>query len=303
VRDGHTWKASEVKPQYTLAEAGLLTPDTKYYWHVRSMDAKGVWGRWSKTFSFTARGPAYPLDVKVDWNEAEGVGTLKWKANPVGRRPVRYRVYGSDEKGFTVMDKARQLALGISAKNEMAAWSPWAPPNFIAETTGTQFVVMGPDVDPAGNKTYYRVVAVDERDKRSGPSDYAVGSRPVIYSKPLVTAEVGEEYTYQVRANRSLGDLSGRMQGGNQVSGYFDIEKPKFALEQGPAWLELDEATGMLRGTPDATGKVEVTVTVTIDREVRKLDEKALVWGRENVLSTATERVGTDTQKFVIDVQ
>jgi hypothetical protein len=59
----------------------------------------------------------------------------------------------------------------------------------------------------------------------------------------------------------------------------------------------------MLRGTPDAPGKVEVTVTVTIDREVRKLDEKALVWGRESVLSTATKRVGTDTQKFVIDVQ
>jgi hypothetical protein len=93
------------------------------------------------------------------------------------------------------------------------------------------------------------------------------------------------------------------MQGGNQVSGYFDIEKPKFALEHGPAWLELDEATGMLRGTPEATGKAEVTVTVTIDREVRELDEKALVWGRENVLSTTTERVGIDTQKFVIDVQ
>ena len=46
-----------------------------------------------------------------------------------------------------------------------------------------------------------------------------------------------------------------------------------------------------------------MTVTVTIDREVRKLDEKALVWGRENVLSTATKRVGTDTQKFVIDVR
>jgi hypothetical protein len=267
------------------------------------MDAKGVWGPWSKTFSFTARGPAYPLDLKVDWDEAKRVGTLKWKANPLGRRPVRYRVYGSDEKGFTVMDKARQLALGISAKNEMAAWNPWAPPNFVAETADTQLVVMGPDVSPAGNKAYYRVVAVDERDKRSGPSDYAVAPRPVIYSKPLETAEVGGEYKYQVRANRSLGDLSARMQGGNQVSGYFDIEKPKFALKQGPAWLELDEATGMLRGTPDVTGKAEVTVTVTIDREMRNLDEKALVWGREDVLSTATERVGTDTQKFVIDVQ
>jgi hypothetical protein len=36
---------------------------------------------------------------------------------------------------------------------------------------------------------------------------------------------------------------------------------------------------------------------------VRKLDEKALIWGRENVLSTAIERVGSATQRFVIDVQ
>jgi hypothetical protein len=303
VRDGDTWKASEVKPQYTLSEPGLLTPDTKYYWHVRAMDANGLWGPWSKTFCFTARGAAYPLDVKVIWDEPKGVGTLRWRANPVGRKPAKYRVYGSNEEGFTVMDKPRQLDLGISAKNEMAQWSPWAPPNFIAETTDTQLVVLGPDAHPAGNKTYYRVVAVDERDRRSGPSEYALGPRPVIYTKPRVTAKVGQEYEYKIGANRSLGDLSARMQGGNQVAGYFDVEKPRFILAQGPAWLKIDEATGLLSGTPEAAGKVEVAVTATIDREVRNLDEKVLVWGNEKVLSTATEPVGTATQKFVIDVQ
>jgi hypothetical protein len=83
---------------------------------------------------------------------------------------------------------------------------------------------------------------------------------------------VGEEYEYKVSANCSLGDLSGRMQGGNQVSGYFDIEKPRFALEQGPAWLKIDPSTGVLSGTPEAPGKVEVVVTATIDRS--RLDEK-----------------------------
>jgi hypothetical protein len=297
------WTFSKVKPQCTLREPGLLTPDTRYYWRVRAMDAKGVWGPWSKAFSFTARGAAYPLDVKVDWDEAKGVGTLKWKANPVGRKPAKYRAYGSDEKGFTVMDKPRQLSLGVSAKTDMAAWSPWAPPNFIAETTDTQLVVIAPDVSPAGNKTYYRVVAVDERDKRSGPSDYAVGPRPVIYSMPVVTAKTGQPYQYKVSANRSLGDLTARMQGGNQVTGYFDIEKPKFALAQGPTWLKIDEATGVVSGIPEAAGRAEVMVTATIDRQVRLLDEKALVWGREKVLSTTTKRIGTATQKFVIDVQ
>jgi hypothetical protein len=36
---------------------------------------------------------------------------------------------------------------------------------------------------------------------------------------------------------------------------------------------------------------------------VRKLDEKALVWGREKVLSTPSERVGAATQNFVIEVR
>ena len=44
----------------------------------------------------------------------------------------------------------------------------------------------------------------------------------------------------------------------------------------------------MLSGTPDAKGKVQVAITATIDRQVRKLDEKALVWGNEKVLATTT---------------
>ena len=103
--------------------------------------------------------------------------------------------------------------------------------------------------------------------------------------------------------NRSLGHLSARMRGSRQVRGYFDIEKPRFALVRGPAWLKIDEATGVLSGRPDAAGKVEVSVTATIDRQVRKLDPKALVWGREKVLSTTAERVGTATQKYLIAVR
>ncbi len=41
---------------------------------------------------------------------------------------------------------------------------------------------------------------------------------------------------------------------------------------------------------------------VTIDREVRKLDEPTLKWGDEKVISTGTERVGAAGQKFVIEV-
>ena len=300
-KDGIVMSAT-VKGQYTLPRPGLLSPDQRYYWHVRAMDDKGVWGPWSKTWSFRPRGPACPLDVAVDAAAAKGKGVLRWKANPAGRPPVRYRVYGSDEKGFTIADERYQSTVGIT-KTEMADWNPWFPANFIAETTTTELAVLGCCVDaPAANKTYYRVVAVDARGKRSGASDYATGPRPVFYSRPVTTAKVGTEYRYQARANRSLGDLTARMLEGNQVSGYFDIEKVTFTLERGPPWLSIDEATGVLSGTPDAAGKVEVAVTVTLTREVRTLDEKALAWGREKVLSTTVERVGTGTQRFVIDV-
>ena len=72
-----------------------------------------------------------------------------------------------------------------------------------------------------------------------------------------------------------------------ETANFWDIEKPKYALEKGPNWLKLDAATGVLSGTPDAAGKFDVAITATIDREVRKLDENALGWGNEKVLSTS----------------
>jgi len=281
----------------------ILTPDRRYYWRVRAMDDKGLWGPWSKTWSFIPRGPAYPVSVTFDYDPVKGTGILRWVANPIGRRPAKYRIYGSDEKGFTIADNACQSTVGIT-KAEMAAWNPWFPANFIAETTATELTVVGAIVElPAANKTYYRVVALDEQGKRSGSSDYATAPRPVIYTRPVVSAKVGAEYRYQARANRSLGDLSARMKDNQQVSGYFDIEKPAFTLEQGPAWLKIDQASGILSGTPDVAGQVEVVVAARIERNVRTLDEKMLTWGNEKVLSTSTERIGSATQHFIISVQ
>jgi len=286
------------KAQYTLPHVGLLTPDRTYYWHVRARDEKGVWGPWSKTWSFTPRGPAYPVDVALDYDKNRRHGILRWKPNPVGRRPVRYRVYGSDEKGFSVSDEPYAVAVGASKE----LTSPF-PANFIAETTATRLAVLGPGIDlPAANKAFYRVVAVDGNGKLSGPSDYAVAPRPVIYTGPATAARVGEEYRYQVRAIRSLGDLRNRVVNGKLTAGFWDIEHPVYVLEQGPGWLSIDQTTGLLSGTPDSPGTAEVAVTVTTDREVRELDEFKLGWGQEKVVGTSIERVGSDTQRFTIVV-
>jgi hypothetical protein len=104
--------------------------------------------------------------------------------------------------------------------HEVAAWNPWFPANFIGETASTELAVLGPSItSPAANRTFYRVVAVDDQGKRSGPSDYVASPRPVICSKPVTTAKLGAAYCYQTCATRSLGDLSARMKGDQQVSG------------------------------------------------------------------------------------
>ena len=290
------------KAQYALPQPGLLTPDRKYYWHVRAMDDQGLWGPWSKTWSFIPRGPAIPVKVTLDFDPVKGTGILRWTANSIGRRPTQYRIYGSDEKGFTIADKAYQSTVGIT-KAEMAPWNPWFPANFIAETTATELEIIGANVKfPAANKTYYRVVAVDEQGKRSGPSDYATAPRPTIFGKPTTQARVGTEYRCQLQANRSLGDLRLRIVNGKETANFWDIEKPRFAIEQGPAWLKIDPATGLLSGTPAAAGKIDVAVTVTIDQEVRKLDDGTLGWGNEKVTSISTERVGSATRRYSIEV-
>ena len=68
---------------------------------------------------------------------------------------------------------------------------------------------------------------------------------------------------------------------GKETMNYWDRETPRFTIEKGPAWLKIDERTGVLSGVPDSPGKVVVAVTATIDREVRKLDDRTLSWGQE----------------------
>jgi hypothetical protein len=290
--------ADRGKPQYTTPDGGLLAVDENYYWHVRAKNAQGVWGPWSATWSFTPRGPASPTDVTLAIDRDRGTGNLRWKANPAGRRPVKYRIYGSDEKGFTISDKPYKGIVGVSK-----VVSDDRPGNFMTEVTATEGAVIGADINlPNANRAYYRVVAVDEKGNRSGPSDFAEAPRPLFWSRPVTDARVGSEYRYAPTVIRSLGDLRTRVVDGKETMNYWDIESPRFALEFGPDWLKIDEHTGVLSGVPTRPGKVVITVTATIDREVRKLDEKALSWGLEKTLSTSTQRIGTATQSFTLEI-
>ncbi len=66
--------------------------------------------------------------------------------------------------------------------------------------------------------------------------------------------------------------------------------------------LKIDEATGLLSGTPDVPGKVEVVVAARLQRVVEEIDLDALVWGVRRVTGVTTEKMGPAIQKFVIGV-
>jgi hypothetical protein len=286
------------KDRYTLPHGGLLASDQKYYWRVRAKNEKGVWGPWSPIWSFTPRGPSAPVDVTLAFDPDRSVGTLQWKPNPAGPKPAKYRIYGSDEKGFSVSDEPFKVVVGASKEVPSTREA-----NFVTEVAATETAVIGAEVKLTNaNRAFYRVVAVDEQGKRSGPSDFAEAPRPILYSRPVTDAKVGSEYRYTLSAIRSLGDVRTRVVDGKETMDYWDLEAPRFALKQGPAWLKIDASTGLLSGVPDCPGKIKIVVTATIDLEVRILDSGKLSWGLEKIVSTGTQRVGVATQKFTIDV-
>jgi hypothetical protein len=294
--------------RYTLKAPGELNPDREYYWHVRAKDDKGVWGPWSRTWRFTPRGPAPPLDVAIDYDPDTNCGTLRWTRNPLGRRPVAYRVYASDEKGFSISDTPSEVAAGVyDFRNKSASKPPTKlAANFLGETSTEQLVVISPGVDAKlsdANKAYYRVVAIDEQGNRSGPSDYAAAPRPVIYTTPVERARLDGEYQYQVRAIRSIGDVRTRVVDGREVMNYWDVEQVRFRIEKGPAWLTIDEASGLLSGKPNRAGRDEVVVTATLEHEQRPLDPAQLQWGIEKVTDSRVGSVGTAKQVFAIETR
>ncbi|UCD00156.1 MAG: hypothetical protein JSW66_09795 [Phycisphaerales bacterium] len=264
--------ASQGKAQWVAPSVGLLNPGTYYYWRVRAKNTHGVWGPWSEVTSFRCAAPGVPINVRAISDQDAGKVVLKWDANPRGRRPALFRIYGSNEKGFTISDTEYMVVMGrgfcenmdqFNAKDDIPSRNAVeTPSNFMTATNKSSLMIVGPGLGlPNVNKAFYRVVAVDENGNVSGASDYADFSRPFIYSRLPEKVKVDRVLGHRLGVVASIGDL--RCKPGYKAA-FWDREYLRFSLVQAPRWLELDPQTGEIAGTPEVEdiGQHEVVVQV-----------------------------------------
>jgi len=261
------------KTEWIVPCVGLLNPDTDYYWRVRAKNANGVWGPWSEVSSFKCAAPGVPINVRAIADDNTGTVVLMWEANPRGRRPVMFKVYGSDEKGFTISDTEYMVVMGRGFCKNMDEFDSKAdipsrnvvrtPANFVTATGESSLMVVGPGLSlPNANRAFYRVVAVDESGNESGASDYADFPRPFIYSRLPEKVKSGQLFTHRLGVIASIGDLKCKP---GYKAAFWDREYLSFSLIQAPHWLKVDSQTGEISGiaSVDDVGSQEVVLRVT----------------------------------------
>jgi len=252
---------------------------------VRARNTDGLWGPWSAPASFAPRAPGVPVGVRCETDWRQRTVTLRWRPNPEGAPPVQYEVHASDERGFTA--SREPYAVVVGGEKETVEF----PANLLAETTACELVVVGPGAGgtgtpvsasirggtagghlasaggPAscGGHCFFRVVAVDGDGVRSGPSDYAEAPRPLVYSRPPARILAGQTGVYAMQVTRSSGDLRCVSRGARRYCAAFrDADELDFILDEGPAFIELDGASGRMTFRPEAHHVGTHTVTVRV---------------------------------------
>ncbi|HUR58959.1 MAG TPA: transglutaminase domain-containing protein, partial [Opitutaceae bacterium] len=220
--EGQTKGATE----FILSRPGRLTAGKRYFWHVRAKSDRGVWGAWSPTWNFVPQGPALPINVRFGTNDPDKL-TLAWDVARDGRKPAAFRIYASDEKGFSVSDSAYEVAVGNQRERGLFPGRKTAtfPANFLAAVSESTLSLRP-------RHAFYRVVAVDENGTRSGSSEYVVAPRPFIHSDPPRVTKVGAPVDYTPKTIASIGDLTYRDFGigGPYQGAFWDAERPAYSF-------------------------------------------------------------------------
>lgn len=245
---------------YAIPYLGLINPSQTYYWRVRARSADGVWGPWSKAFTFSAAAPAVPVRVAARLDAPARAASLEWKAGEGGSRPVRFRIYGSAERGFTASARPYQYPAGLEGIRN-------SPSNLLMETSATS-VTLAPELWRA----HYRVAAVDAAGHESGPSAMAKLPHPLLAATDLPSAVSGRFYEAAVRVAASIGHLVSANENGKAYQMRFrGGDELRFELSGAPEWLAIDGKSGVLSGfvPPGAAGRHQFTVRLASGDEVK----------------------------------
>lgn len=230
--------ASQGTPAFELPSVGLLNPGQKYYWRVRARSDQGVWGPWSKTSSFTAIAPAVPVDVTANFDPAKRTVELSWQRGKNGTAPLRYRIYGSEERGFTAHDSPYKYDDGLNGIQEAEA-------NLLLETIGP---IESINLPSNLWRPFYRVVAVDREGRNSGPSAQGRLTDPLIATTELPAAVRSHFYRFTIATSASIGHLVSADENGLPYQMKFRYgDDLVFHMTGAPAGLSIDKS-GVISG-------------------------------------------------------
>ena len=246
------------RPEWLIPGDGLLNPGQQYFWRVRSKVVSGLWSAWSAVWAFTPDAPGLPVNLHLTVDRNNRTATLLWDKPEKDVRIHHYEVYGSDERGFTA---SREPYAVFKGGEEGTVQEPG---NLIGSTENIGLRVIGGSSSSA-NRCYYRVVAVDAKGRRSGPSDYVEAPRPFLYSENPPAIPANTTVTHQFQAIRSIGDLRAASKGPHRYQLAFrEGDTLRYLLDEGPPWLSLDETTGLLTLMPRTEHVGLHTVTVRV---------------------------------------
>ena len=239
---------------YSLASAGLLNPGQAYYWRVRARSQDEVWGPWSKTFSFSAVAPAVPVNATATFNRERRIAMLAWQGGKGGTAPVRFLIYGSEERGFSANDKPYESNAGLEGIRTQ-------PANLLLETRDASSSVQIPE---ELWRPYYRIVAVDQEGRKSGVSDIATLSHPLIATTNLPPATAQQFYQVRIKTNASIGHLVSADEDGKSYQlRYRAGDDLVFELSGAPPGLSID-STGLISGFVQAGKNEHYELTVEV---------------------------------------
>jgi hypothetical protein len=253
---------------YELPYLGLLNPGQTYYWWVRARSREGVWGRWSKVFSFSTQAPAVPMETAAQFDRDTRSATLSWNPGKGGTEPVCYRVYGSAERGFTASDTAYVYHAGLDGIKQ-------SPPNLLFETDGSQ---TGCELAVEFWRPFYRIAAVDSKGCESGPSAMAELAHPLILTSKLPEGSSSSLYQARVEVCASIGHLVSADENGKAYQMRFrNGDDLAFELTGAPDEVSINCESGLIAGylPSDSAGEYEILVTVK-DQRTGARDERKL---------------------------